>query len=229
MANRYQKTQINGEQVSLLYTDTGTTAPDGTSIVTPPGGSGGGGGGGPATIADGADVTQGAKADAKATDGSTSAWSVVALLKGLVDWALNRMPASLGQKTSANSLPVVVASDQTTLTTALQGDFISGSSYSVDVTLSASANTASQFAVPTGARGFQLINPSARIRFNAAGSLASSYNTTTTTPNATGVLGQYNSLVTGGTATRIFQPGAAPANLYINSATANATFTLEFF
>lgn len=44
--------------------------------------SGGGGGGGAVTVADGADVTQGAKADSAATD-NTSSWSVVALLKGL--------------------------------------------------------------------------------------------------------------------------------------------------
>ncbi len=47
-------------------------------------GGGGGGGGGAVTVADGADVTQGAKADAANTD-STSAWSVVSLLKGI--WA----------------------------------------------------------------------------------------------------------------------------------------------
>lgn len=41
-----------------------------------------GGGGGATTIADGADVTQGALADSAATN-STSSWSVIALLKGL--------------------------------------------------------------------------------------------------------------------------------------------------
>lgn len=40
--------------------------------------------GGAVSIADGDDVTQGAKADAKATD-ATSAWSVIALLKGIWD------------------------------------------------------------------------------------------------------------------------------------------------
>ena len=39
---------------------------------------------GATTIVDGGDVTQGAKADAKATD-ATSAWSVIALLKGIWD------------------------------------------------------------------------------------------------------------------------------------------------
>jgi hypothetical protein len=46
------------------------------------GGGGGGGGGGATTIADGADVAQGAKADAAATD-STSSWTIVSLLKGI--------------------------------------------------------------------------------------------------------------------------------------------------
>jgi hypothetical protein len=51
-------------------------------ITTSGGGGGGGGGGGAVTVADGADVTQGAKADAAATD-STSSWSVVSALKGI--------------------------------------------------------------------------------------------------------------------------------------------------
>lgn len=47
-------------------------------------GSSGGGGGGAATIADGADVTQGAKGDAAATDG-VGAFSAIALLKRIRD------------------------------------------------------------------------------------------------------------------------------------------------
>jgi hypothetical protein len=46
-------------------------------------GGGGGGGGGAVTIADGADVALGTKADAKATD-TTSAWTVISLLKGIL-------------------------------------------------------------------------------------------------------------------------------------------------
>lgn len=38
--------------------------------------------------------------------------SISGKLRGLVKWAFERMPASLGQKTMANSFPVVVASDQ---------------------------------------------------------------------------------------------------------------------
>jgi hypothetical protein len=50
--------------------------------ISTSGGGGGGGGGGAVTVADGADVAQGATTNAAATD-STSAWTVVSLLKGL--------------------------------------------------------------------------------------------------------------------------------------------------
>jgi len=61
-----------------------TVQADGTYAmdVNVVGGGGGGGGGGAATIADGADVAQGARANAAATD-STGSWSIVSLLKGL--------------------------------------------------------------------------------------------------------------------------------------------------
>ena len=67
--------------------------------------------GGPATIADGADVTQGAVADAAVTSDDNGTLS--AKLRGLVKWAYERMPTSLGQKTRAASLPVVLPSDAT--------------------------------------------------------------------------------------------------------------------
>lgn len=55
---------------------------------------GGGGSTTAATIADGADVTQGAKADAAATD-SVSSWSIVALLKGMLAQLLNSNPVQI--------------------------------------------------------------------------------------------------------------------------------------
>ena len=73
-------------------------------------GGGGGGGGGAVTIADGADVAEGATTDAAVTSDTTG--TVSGKLRGLVKWAYERMPASLGQKTKTNSFPVVVASDQ---------------------------------------------------------------------------------------------------------------------
>lgn len=62
-------------------------------------GGGGGGGGGAVTVADGADVTQGAKADSKATD-STSSWSTIALLKGIFSNQSNGVVVT--QPTAAN-------------------------------------------------------------------------------------------------------------------------------
>jgi hypothetical protein len=70
----------------------------------------GGGGGGAATIADGADVAEGATTDAAVI--TDTAGTVSGKLRGLVKWAFERMPASLGQKVMAASLPVVIASDQ---------------------------------------------------------------------------------------------------------------------
>jgi len=72
--------------------------------------AGGGGGGGPATVADGADVAEGAVADVAVV--ADAAGTLSGKLRGLIKWAFERMPASLGSKTSANSLPVVIASDQ---------------------------------------------------------------------------------------------------------------------
>lgn len=81
----------------------------------------GGGGGGPATIADGADVAEGAKADAAITNPASSG-TVIAFLKGLVTLiaAMSaKLPAALGQGTMAQSVTVVVASDQSTLPVSL--------------------------------------------------------------------------------------------------------------
>ena len=75
--------------------------------------TGGGGGGGPVTVADGADVAQGATTDAAVITDTTGTLS--GKLRGLVKWAFERMPASLGQKTMAASLPVTLASDQSAL------------------------------------------------------------------------------------------------------------------
>jgi len=65
----------------------------------------------PVSVVDGADIAQGATADAAVI--TDAAGTMSAKLRGLVKWAFERMPASLGQKAMAASLPVVVASDQT--------------------------------------------------------------------------------------------------------------------
>ena len=73
----------------------------------------GGAGGGIVTVADGGDVTQGANADAAIT--SDLAGTLSGKIRGLVKWAYERMPASLGQKTKLLSLPVTLASDEDAL------------------------------------------------------------------------------------------------------------------
>jgi hypothetical protein len=73
------------------------------------------GGGGPATIANGADVNAGNTTDAAVITDTTGTLS--GKLRGLVKWAFERMPASLGQKVMADSFPVVLASNQSTINT----------------------------------------------------------------------------------------------------------------
>jgi len=67
----------------------------------------------PVSVADGSDVTQGANADAAIT--ADLAGTASSKLRGLVKWAYERMPASLGQKTKLLSLPVTLASDEDAL------------------------------------------------------------------------------------------------------------------
>jgi hypothetical protein len=73
--------------------------------------AGGGGGGGPVTIVDGGDVNSGSTTDAAVITNTTGTLS--GKLRGLVKWAFERMPASLGQLTMAESLSIAFASDQT--------------------------------------------------------------------------------------------------------------------
>lgn len=73
----------------------------------------GGGGGGAVTVADAANVVEGATTDAAVVSDTTGTMN--AKLRGLVKWAFERMPASLGQKTMANSLAVALASDQSAI------------------------------------------------------------------------------------------------------------------
>ncbi len=68
------------------------------------------GGGGAVTIADGADVAEGATTNAAVI--TDVAGTVSGKLRGLVKWAFERMPSSLGQATMAASLPVVISSNQ---------------------------------------------------------------------------------------------------------------------
>lgn len=97
--------------VRLVASGAGT-ASVAASMPVSTGSGGGGGGGGEVTIADGADITQGAKSQTAATNDSGS-WSIVQLIKrGLGNWAtlLDRVPA-IGRKTASGSIPVVMPSD----------------------------------------------------------------------------------------------------------------------
>lgn len=75
--------------------------------------------GGAATIADGADVTQGSISDLAVT--SDTSGTISGKLRGLVKWAYERMPASLGQKAMTASFPVVIASDQSSIPVSMSG------------------------------------------------------------------------------------------------------------
>lgn len=70
-----------------------------------------GSGGTPVIIADGSDVTEGSIADAAVI--SDSPGTISGKLRGLVKWAFENMPASLGQKGMFASFPVTIAIDQT--------------------------------------------------------------------------------------------------------------------
>jgi hypothetical protein len=72
-------------------------------------------------VLNGGDATQGAVADAAVITDANG--TISAKLRGLVKWAFERMPASLGQKAMAASLPVVVASDQGAVPTMAKGPF----------------------------------------------------------------------------------------------------------
>jgi len=81
----------------------------------------GAGGGMAVTIADGADVAQGATTDIESAVGNGT---VIAILKRLRTLLNGGLPAALGQAAMAASLPVVVASDQTAVPVSTDSDMI---------------------------------------------------------------------------------------------------------
>lgn len=132
---------------TLSYVDI-AVASDGTVKTV----GGGGGGGGAVTIADGADVAEGATTDVAIISDTTG--TVSGKLRGLVKWAFERMPASLGQKAMAASLPVVVASDQSAVPVSGSGVFHvddNAGSLTVDGTVSIPANSSVNVAQVAGA------------------------------------------------------------------------------
>lgn len=104
----------------IRYKDIAATDGAGNSIYLPEVfvnniAGGGGSTGGAATIADGADVAQGARSDTPASN-DTGTFSLIALIKRL----LGKIPG-LGQSTMSGSLPVTFASDQPTLSVSVTG------------------------------------------------------------------------------------------------------------
>ena len=122
------------------------------------------GGGGAATIADGADVTQGAKADAPATTATTDPWTVVSLLKGLLKIFLdiwNGTTHAIGVTFTNTSITVVqaqnstITSGQTTINPAA-AMLPSHAGKSVKIQ-SSYANIASGLIIYVGASGSEVI------------------------------------------------------------------------
>lgn len=118
--------------------------------------SGGGGGGGAVTIADGADVAEGAIADAAATAGGTG--TISAKLRRLTA----QLPAALGQTTMSASMSVAIASNQSSVPVTPATD-----SYASSVTITRPANTTAYSAgaviggVSTAVLTFSTIGPAA--------------------------------------------------------------------
>ncbi len=111
MAISHKTTDQSLQQLASDTTRESTTVPGqaGTVMLNPDGSNvGGGGSGGAVTIADGANVSQGAIADTAYTSG---AGTTISLLKAV----FARLRG--GQATMANSLPVTVASDQASFPT----------------------------------------------------------------------------------------------------------------
>jgi hypothetical protein len=107
----------------------------------------GGTGGGPATIADGANVVEGSLADTAIITDTTG--TINGKLRGLVKWAFERMPASLGQKLMSTSFPVVISSDQSTLP--ISGTVATGGLTDAQLRAVAVPVSAASLPLPTGA------------------------------------------------------------------------------
>lgn len=88
-------------------------------------------GGSAVSVADGSDVAEGATTDAAVVTDTTGTLS--GKMRGLVKWAFERMPASLGQKLMAASFPVTIASNQATFPISIR-DINVGTDLNIDAT-----------------------------------------------------------------------------------------------
>jgi hypothetical protein len=155
---------------------------------------------GAVTIADGADVAQGTTTDA------STANTVIGRLKKL----LSVLPAALGSATSANSLPVVIASDQAAV--AVAGNVASGAAESGNpIGTGGRAATALPTAVTNAQRVMTMLNKHGkqvvvgRLRENLVTQqttiTSSTAETTIVTADATYKLDLYGLIVTNSSAT----------------------------
>jgi hypothetical protein len=140
--------------------------------------SGSAGGGGAATIADGADVAQGATTDAAVV--TDVAGTISGKLRGLVKWAYERMPASLGQKAMANGLAVTIASDQSDI----QTKPVPGSTIATAV--SSASGAAITLSLAGVASNFHYLSYLQIVAYNTAARTGGVTPVTVTTSNITG-------------------------------------------
>lgn len=147
---------FNWRDGQLYYTLSGATAPaiklTFFGATAAPAGAGGGGGGGAVTIANGADVTQGAKADAAVTNPASSG-SVISLLKGNLT-GINSIDGKLAVKPLGT--PVVTADLGVITNTVIHGLSTGGGGGYVDVKVNPSGSltvesSVTSSALPTGA------------------------------------------------------------------------------
>ena len=155
--------------------------------------SGGGGGGGAVTIADGADIAEGATTDAAVTTDTSG--TVSGKLRGLVKWAYERMPTSLGQKVMAASLPVVISSDQSAIpVTGPQTDAQQRAALTANAPAATSVGVASAAALAANAnrKGLILVNTSAATISLGVGVAAVLNSGITLKPNGSFNMDQFN-------------------------------------
>lgn len=134
----------------------GSTA---VAVLPNPGAGGGGGGGGATTIADGADVAEGAKADAAATNG-TGSWSVIAMLKGIYNSLLAPTPAGtniigkvgIDQTTPGTTNGVQVTNQSTQTTTGALQPPTATAGKITQTSVSLTANTSTSLVAANTAR-----------------------------------------------------------------------------
>lgn len=117
------------------------------------------------TVADGANVVEGATADAAATAGGTGTLS--AKLRRLTAQIAAQLPAALGQGTMAQSLTVVVASDQSAVKTR------GGATAAALTNVASSASSVAILALNAARIGATIYNDSTAILYLKFGATAS--------------------------------------------------------